>query len=182
MSVIHSNPSVYCLNPTPGSVLLRRKWFESCCTTPPTSMRGTRTGGRHCTWQQPTTPDGAPRSSYPCSAASTCPTAAGAPLCTTLPSMATERYCKLCLFHPSMKSPMTPGFSFAACSPWNPLTNLDRSSLLTHKLSEPLLSLFFEMVSLLLSKGANNNAFDKKDGRALHWAAFMGECTLIVRL
>lgn len=31
------------------------------------------------------------------------------------------------------------------------------------------------MVSLLLSKGANNNAFDKKDGRALHWAAFMGK-------
>jgi len=31
------------------------------------------------------------------------------------------------------------------------------------------------MVNLLLSKGANINAFDKKDGRALHWAAFMGE-------
>lgn len=31
------------------------------------------------------------------------------------------------------------------------------------------------MVNLLLAKGANINAFDKKDGRALHWAAFMGE-------
>lgn len=31
------------------------------------------------------------------------------------------------------------------------------------------------MVNLLLSKGANINAFDKKDGRPLHWAAFMGE-------
>lgn len=31
------------------------------------------------------------------------------------------------------------------------------------------------MVSLLLAKGANINAFDKKDGRALHWAAYMGE-------
>lgn len=31
-----------------------------------------------------------------------------------------------------------------------------------------------QMVNLLLTKGANINAFDKKDGRALHWAAFMG--------
>lgn len=31
------------------------------------------------------------------------------------------------------------------------------------------------MVSLLLAKGANINAFDKKDSRALHWAAYMGE-------
>lgn len=31
------------------------------------------------------------------------------------------------------------------------------------------------MVNLLLSKGANINAFDKKDGRPLHWAAFMGK-------
>ena len=31
------------------------------------------------------------------------------------------------------------------------------------------------MVNLLLTKGANINAFDKKDGRALHWAAFMGK-------
>lgn len=31
------------------------------------------------------------------------------------------------------------------------------------------------MVNLLLAKGANINAFDKKDRRALHWAAYMGE-------
>lgn len=30
------------------------------------------------------------------------------------------------------------------------------------------------MVSLLLSRGANINAFDKKDRRAIHWAAYMG--------
>lgn len=32
-----------------------------------------------------------------------------------------------------------------------------------------------QMVKLLLSRGANINAFDKKDRRALHWAAYMGE-------
>lgn len=31
------------------------------------------------------------------------------------------------------------------------------------------------MVKLLLSRGANINAFDKKDRRALHWAAYMGK-------
>lgn len=31
------------------------------------------------------------------------------------------------------------------------------------------------MVNLLLAKGANINAFDKKDRHALHWAAYMGE-------
>lgn len=31
------------------------------------------------------------------------------------------------------------------------------------------------MVSLLLSRGANINAFDKKDRRAIHWAAYMGK-------
>lgn len=31
-----------------------------------------------------------------------------------------------------------------------------------------------QMVSLLLSRGANINAFDKKDRRAIHWAAYMG--------
>lgn len=36
-------------------------------------------------------------------------------------------------------------------------------------------SFIFQMVSLLLAKGANINAFDKKDRRALHWAAYMGE-------
>ncbi len=38
-----------------------------------------------------------------------------------------------------------------------------------------------QMVSLLLAKGANINAFDKKDCRALHWAAFMGEGTILYR-
>ena len=33
----------------------------------------------------------------------------------------------------------------------------------------------FQMVNLLLAKGANINAFDKKDRRALHWAAYMGK-------
>lgn len=37
------------------------------------------------------------------------------------------------------------------------------------------LFVFFQMVNLLLAKGANINAFDKKDRRALHWAAYMGE-------
>lgn len=31
------------------------------------------------------------------------------------------------------------------------------------------------MVKLLLSRGANINAFDKKDRRAVHWAAYMGK-------
>ena len=31
------------------------------------------------------------------------------------------------------------------------------------------------MVNLLLAKGANINAFDKKDRRALHWAEYMGK-------
>lgn len=34
---------------------------------------------------------------------------------------------------------------------------------------------FCQMVRLLLSRGANINAFDKKDRRAIHWAAYMGE-------
>lgn len=31
------------------------------------------------------------------------------------------------------------------------------------------------MVKLLLSRGANINAFDKKDRRAIHWGAYMGK-------
>lgn len=31
------------------------------------------------------------------------------------------------------------------------------------------------MVRLLLSRGANINACDKRDRRAIHWAAYMGE-------
>lgn len=41
------------------------------------------------------------------------------------------------------------------------------------------LSLPPQMVSLLLAKGANINAFDKKDCRALHWAAYMGEVAIL---
>ena len=37
------------------------------------------------------------------------------------------------------------------------------------------LLVIFQMVNLLLAKGANINAFDKKDRRALHWAAYMGK-------
>ncbi len=37
------------------------------------------------------------------------------------------------------------------------------------------------MVQLLLERGATINAFDKKDRRAIHWAAYMGH-TEVVRL
>ena len=45
---------------------------------------------------------------------------------------------------------------------------------LTHP-SSPVVCSACQMVNLLIAKGANINAFDKKDGRALHWAAFMGK-------
>uniref|UniRef100_A0A3Q0SID9 Ankyrin repeat domain 28 n=1 Tax=Amphilophus citrinellus TaxID=61819 RepID=A0A3Q0SID9_AMPCI len=35
------------------------------------------------------------------------------------------------------------------------------------------------MVRLLLSRGANINAFDKKDRRAIHWAAYMGHIEVV---
>ena len=35
------------------------------------------------------------------------------------------------------------------------------------------------MTQLLLSKGATINAFDKKDRRAIHWAAFMGHVDVV---
>lgn len=35
------------------------------------------------------------------------------------------------------------------------------------------------MVRLLLERGATINAFDKKDRRAIHWAAFMGHVEVI---
>uniref|UniRef100_A0A8C1WS57 Ankyrin repeat domain 28b n=1 Tax=Cyprinus carpio TaxID=7962 RepID=A0A8C1WS57_CYPCA len=37
----------------------------------------------------------------------------------------------------------------------------------------------FIMVRLLLSRGANINAFDKKDRRAIHWAAYMGHMEVV---
>lgn len=37
------------------------------------------------------------------------------------------------------------------------------------------------MAKLLLEKGATINAFDKKDRRAVHWAAYMGH-TEVVRI
>ena len=37
------------------------------------------------------------------------------------------------------------------------------------------------MCQLLLDQGATVNAFDKKDRRAIHWAAYMGH-TDVVRL
>ncbi len=40
----------------------------------------------------------------------------------------------------------------------------------------------FQMVKLLLEKGATINAFDKKDRRAIHWAAFMGHVDVIKTL
>uniref|UniRef100_A0A8C1D511 Ankyrin repeat domain 28b n=1 Tax=Cyprinus carpio carpio TaxID=630221 RepID=A0A8C1D511_CYPCA len=36
-----------------------------------------------------------------------------------------------------------------------------------------------QMVRLLLSRGANINAFDKKDRRAIHWAAYMGHMEVV---
>lgn len=36
--------------------------------------------------------------------------------------------------------------------------------------------LFLQMVSLLLSKGANARAKDKKERQAIHWAAYQGKC------
>lgn len=36
--------------------------------------------------------------------------------------------------------------------------------------------LFLQMVSLLLGKGANARAKDKKERQAIHWAAYQGKC------
>ena len=38
------------------------------------------------------------------------------------------------------------------------------------------------MSQLLLEKGATINAFDKKDRRAIHWAAFMGQVDVVQML
>lgn len=35
------------------------------------------------------------------------------------------------------------------------------------------------MTKLLLEKGAAINAFDKKDKRAIHWAAYMGHVEVV---
>jgi len=35
------------------------------------------------------------------------------------------------------------------------------------------------MTSVLLDKGATINAFDKKDRRAIHWAAYMGHVEVV---
>ena len=35
------------------------------------------------------------------------------------------------------------------------------------------------MTKLLLEKGATINAFDKKDRRAVHWAAYMGHVDIV---
>ena len=35
------------------------------------------------------------------------------------------------------------------------------------------------MTQVLLEKGATINAFDKKDRRAIHWAAFMGHVDVV---
>ena len=35
------------------------------------------------------------------------------------------------------------------------------------------------MVRLLIEKGATINAYDKKDRRALHWAAYMGHVEVV---
>lgn len=55
----------------------------------------------------------------------------------------------------------------------SPAEGEDRSPLQSIRLIS--LSVIFQMVNLLLAKGANINAFDKKDRRALHWAAYMGK-------
>lgn len=38
------------------------------------------------------------------------------------------------------------------------------------------------MVQLLLERGATVNAFDKRDRRAIHWAAFMGRAEIVQNL
>jgi len=38
------------------------------------------------------------------------------------------------------------------------------------------------MIKLLLDKGATINAFDKKDRRAVHWAAYMGHVEIVKML
>jgi ankyrin repeat protein len=38
------------------------------------------------------------------------------------------------------------------------------------------------MVQLLLERGATVNAFDKRDRRAIHWAAFMGHEEIVQSL
>ena len=35
------------------------------------------------------------------------------------------------------------------------------------------------MVNLLIDKGATINAYDKKDRRAIHWAAYMGHVEVV---
>ncbi len=39
-----------------------------------------------------------------------------------------------------------------------------------------------QMVKMLLEKGATINAFDKKDRRAIHWAAYMGHVDVVKTL
>ena len=39
--------------------------------------------------------------------------------------------------------------------------------------------MMLQMVKLLLEKGATINAFDKKDRRAIHWAAYMGHVDVV---
>ena len=56
----------------------------------------------------------------------------------------------------------------------NALQTKQTDSFLTHP-SPLVVGAMCQMVNLLIAKGANINAFDKKDGRALHWAAFMGK-------
>jgi serine/threonine-protein phosphatase 6 regulatory ankyrin repeat subunit A len=38
------------------------------------------------------------------------------------------------------------------------------------------------MIKLLLDQGATINAFDKKDRRAIHWAAYMGHVEIVKML
>jgi len=40
-------------------------------------------------------------------------------------------------------------------------------------------SLCVKMTQLLLEKGATINTFDKKDRRAVHWAAYMGHVDIV---
>jgi len=45
--------------------------------------------------------------------------------------------------------------------------------------SSVIFSCICQMVKLLLEKGATMNAFDKKDRRAIHWAAVMGHVEVV---
>jgi len=45
--------------------------------------------------------------------------------------------------------------------------------------SDFIVCICIQMTQLLLEKGATINTFDKKDRRAVHWAAYMGHVDIV---